>query len=369
MARSSAEIEREIDAERDELAGTLHEVRERMSLEAGLQRVAETLRDNGQEIAAGIGRQMRDNPFGIALTGAGVLWLIVGSRSGNTAGTSHGSHRNRQSGRFGYGQEYGGDTGAMEDWTSGSGAFPPREDVGAPRYGEARRRLGGQDAGEAGVMGAASDGMHRAAEGARGAASQARSRAKDLRDRIGEGLEEFSEEARRRVLDARHAAADALEWSERRAARLGSRAGDFFADNPLVTGAVFIAAGAAMAAMLPKTETEDRLMGDEAERLMAWARRIYEEEKQLVKDTAGAMAQTAREAGREMSEVAAEALDREGEHLSDAIRTGTETAEEGAGAAEEPGPGTGPQGGPATGPEPDSLPRRGPGSKGPAGLP
>ena len=298
MTRSAAEIEREIDTERSALGATLHDMRDRLSLESALHRAADALRDNGQEIADAVGRQVRANPLGVALTGAGLAWLILGPRTQATT---------RGNGADGH------------DRSFGAGTFPHDGDSDQRRHAEASR--GGPDRDGAGPGLA-----ERARDAITETARRAGTRAEELRSRVSSGLEDFSDEARRRVMDARHAAADAVERGERMAIR-GGRAGvALFSDHPIATGALALAAGAAVAALLPRSDSEERLFGTEADRLMARARRVYEEEKQLLRRTGASMAETAREAGREMADTASAALNEAADQAGEAMRQGADVA-------------------------------------------
>src|SRR5690606_2564141 len=52
-----------------------------------------------------------------------------------------------------------------------------------------------------------------------------------------------------------------------RARRTADEAMRYTQEHPLVVGAIMVAAGAAIAAMLPRTRAEDRLMGETSDRL------------------------------------------------------------------------------------------------------
>ena len=73
------------------------------------------------------------------------------------------------------------------------------------------------------------------------------------------------------------------------------RAGDALSEYPLVAGALAFAAGAAVAALLPRTRMEDRAVGTYSDRLMAEAERIFAEEKSRA---ASALRAAADEAGK-----------------------------------------------------------------------
>lgn len=361
MDRSSAEIEREIEAERRELAGTVNELRDRISLESALHQVAGVVRDNGGDAARALGRQVRDNPVALALTGIGIAWLMMGPRQPLGSLARSRSSRDDQRGR-GYGDSQSGYRGNRgwddgQDWASGSGFLPEAEDDGWPRYDEARDRFAGEgrqdggtslrDRASAGLHAAAdrlsgaagragdaagsaghrlSDGAHRAWDGAQSAAKGLREHTEHLRANIGHGLDGMSEAARERVTAAREAAIAARERAGSLARQAGDRAAGFYEEAPLVTGALMLAAGALLGSLLPRTQTEDRLMGAESDRLMAEAQRIYDEEKARLQEVGEEIAETATEAGREIGETVSAALRSSGETAADAMREAGETA-------------------------------------------
>lgn len=137
-----------------------------------------------------------------------------------------------------------------------------------------------------------------------------------LRDRISEGTHDMSDAARERVIAARkRALASASETGDY--LRHGQeRAQTAMQDNPLMAGALALAAGAALGAALPRTRMEDSRFGAMSERLMDEARAVYEKERAMI--TAGARAAT-----DEMREMATEAV----QDTRDALPDGEEAVE------------------------------------------
>ena len=54
---------------------------------------------------------------------------------------------------------------------------------------------------------------------------------------------------------------------------------NFFADQPLVVGALAVAVGAAMGGVLPRSKVEDEAMGASSDQLFAQAQSLYREER------------------------------------------------------------------------------------------
>ena len=92
--------------------------------------------------------------------------------------------------------------------------------------------------------------------------------ARRLRERLSEGTEGLSEAARERVVAARHRAVEARRHASSAMSNGRDSAGDLFERQPLVIGALAFAVGAAIAALLPKTRTEDNYLGARRDALM-----------------------------------------------------------------------------------------------------
>jgi hypothetical protein len=77
---------------------------------------------------------------------------------------------------------------------------------------------------------------------------------------------------------------------------------DMLEREPLIIGAIGLAVGAAIGAALPRTEIEDRLMGEGAEQVKDQAKHLAEEQLDRAKDAAQKAYQAARdEAGSQLA--------------------------------------------------------------------
>ena len=130
----------------------------------------------------------------------------------------------------------------------------------------------------------------------------AMTRAADLRDNLMEGTEGMDSEGQDRVAQARARAYAAQAKAEMMARRARNEAANFFYEQPLVAGALAIAAGAALGAALPRTQREDQAFGAYRDQLFEEAERVYSEERARLE--AGASA-----ALREAKQIASEATD------------------------------------------------------------
>lgn len=120
---------------------------------------------------------------------------------------------------------------------------------------------------------------HSLSETAEAVGTQAKASLEGLRARIDDGLDGLPEAARDRVRKARSAALAAQAEVEARARDAAAAAKTTARENPLLVGALAFAAGAAIAALLPRTSMENRTLGAHRDRLFDEAERIYTEER------------------------------------------------------------------------------------------
>lgn len=299
--QSSSEIERQVESTRAQLTGTLEELRDRASPGQLFEQALDYARESGgADFARNMGQQVRDNPLPLLLIGAGIGWLMLGNNQPSTV---------RPTGISGAGHQR---------------ALPPPDYLGQDRPSRGVTRVygteaGGTDAGgsslgdrAAGAASEAKDRIGEAAEGLRDSLSGAAGRAGDMGDSAyqavsgavssaAEGLGSVAQRARMASHDARDGVGDLADSTRQGVVWL-------MREQPLVLGAIGLALGAAVGAMLPGTEAEDRLMGetrdDLVERSSATAQQGYER----VKEAAG--------------EHLAQAKDRLGEGAPDANRVG-----------------------------------------------
>jgi uncharacterized protein DUF3618 len=224
-SRSSAELEREVRQSRAEVEDTLDAIQDRLSPGQLFDQVTQYLRDNGGEFARNFGQIVRQNPVPAALVGVGLVWMMLGSR-----GRDGGSHTY--------------DT-FDPDW--------PEVGAGHEQFGSEAGAHAGEGLAEAG------DRSWRAAKEAGGRMSRVAGNARERAANMGA---EISQTARRTGAQARH---------------YGGRAREGFFHvlqrQPLVLGALGLAAGAALGAALPATRREDELMGETSDDIKrrAWA--------------------------------------------------------------------------------------------------
>ena len=83
---------------------------------------------------------------------------------------------------------------------------------------------------------------------------------------------------------ARERAVEAYDSARERASEVKAKAGDQIDESPLIALAGGIAAGALLAALLPRTKTEDRLIGPTGERITGRAKAAVDAAKEAGRD-------------------------------------------------------------------------------------
>lgn len=148
--QSSEEIERSIEGTRTRIDAGLDSLQEKFSPTQAASHAYRFARDNGANIASGIGRTVRENPMPVILTAAGVTWLLLSSRK-----KSPQANHNTNGVASGHGADQGIAAAAGEKVSNlGAGA---RDAAGAVRdkaadYAGTVREKGGQVASAAGTF-------------------------------------------------------------------------------------------------------------------------------------------------------------------------------------------------------------------------
>lgn len=255
--KSSAQLEREVEYERHQLTRTLDQIRRRVSPGELMEQAWGYARDaGGSEFVRNFGRSVRDNPLPVVLVGAGIGWLMMSGSSGSSSTrSSDGSD---------------GGVSRMRERASGIG-------------GEVSDRTGQAADAASGVMTSAKEGLHRATDRATAAFDSASETGSAVASRARETMQHTGDAARSSMHHATEYAQDARDGMQRSFARLAE-------EQPLALGAIGIAVGAAIAAMLPPTRIEDRLMGQTSDalkdRVKGSVERQYEHARDVVEETA-----------------------------------------------------------------------------------
>jgi len=241
--KSSADVEREVEATRGQIDQTVEALKEKMQPKELFDEATRIMGGASNKVLTTVVEQARENPIPIALIGAGIAWLALSQgRRGRYGGSSQG-----------YYETYEGYDG---DGFSGRLKSKARDALQS-----AKSRISD-------VRGQAAD----AVDQAKDRLSQARASAAD-----GAG------EARGRVAQLTGAA-------QQRAADVSRQAQARFQNTldsePLILAALGIAVGAAIGASLPATPVERRYIGPARDKLVDKGRETAERALEDAKDVA-----------------------------------------------------------------------------------
>jgi ElaB/YqjD/DUF883 family membrane-anchored ribosome-binding protein len=288
---NSEQLERETQSCREELAQTLDELRARMTP----GEVVDQLVDYAQDTTGGLffenlKQQVANNPLPVAVIGAGLAWLMFGkgvSASRLRRGTASVADRGRA-------------------WLSDSA-----EGVAATRRkAEDRLSEAGSRASDAAgsITTEARERMSDATAQVKDAASQVTDttvRLKDAATAAGAALGDTVSDTYDRAAAGAGRAATTVASSASRITSSAAASGrdfmDFCRDQPLVLAGIGLAVGAAAGALLPRTQTEDELMGD-----------VSDELKEQTKEFAGEQLRKAKEVGERAYDAAEREAERQG---------------------------------------------------------
>lgn len=198
--RDAAGLERDIDATRADVRETLAALERRLSLDRLVEMTIGRIRDRGGEFAGNLTDTAAKNPVPVLLTSIGLGWMMLMSRRGG--------------------------------------------DDGAARGAGTRSRVG-----------AAFDRAESAASGVGDRLHEASARVGEAVDSSRETLADTAESVRAGVGRAAAATHEQIDYARERMDRM-------LHEQPLLLGALGIAAGALIGALLPTTEAEDRWLGD-----------------------------------------------------------------------------------------------------------
>lgn len=250
MSDTARHLESEIEAHRAGVEETLDKLKQRLSVDQVVDDVGQFIGvDNVRETLHAAGQQVRENPIALALIGAGVAWLMMGR--GPSVSSSDDTWRGESD------SGYGGRSG--DRWQSYSG------------------------------------GRDRLQSGDSTLSAKAREAVSDLGETLGD--------VPGRVRDAVGMASDGVQATvdtvKERAATTVRPLTDSIVAQPLLVGAATLAIGAILGSALPRTRTEDRLLGPQRDKIWSAASQATSEMGERVADAARSTFHAATDAARD----------------------------------------------------------------------
>ncbi|MGH9458175.1 MAG: DUF3618 domain-containing protein [Thermoanaerobaculia bacterium] len=248
--RSLDEIERDIEQTRADMGRTIDDIQYQLSPDTIKRKAKVRMREGSRTMMD----RIKQNPAAAALIGVGA-WMLFRGRDQAGAGTDWDIHEHVYA------------TGYCEV-------------CGVPVDIEASGR----------------------GERLRGKAHEAKERvghaAHETKERVGEATHEVAE----RAADLGHRVSERTGRAANRTRIATRRTTDRLEDNPLLLGALGLAAGAILGGLLPESDREREMFGDARERTMERARELAREKSEQVRHVAEAAKDAAVEEGRRAAE-------------------------------------------------------------------
>lgn len=297
--KSAAEIEREVEGTRARLTGTIEELKDRVSPNNLMDQAVDYLRGSGgQEFLSNLGSSVRQNPLPVLLIGAGIGWLALsGSRRNDYEAARRLPPAPRRTtasstmqdlegtsyppGAYGSSEYSSSSYGSTSDYEGGSSL----RDRAGSRLASVREGVSDTAASVrdsvAGVAAQAGEALSSAKEGIAGAAQRAG-------QAVSHAVGSVTGSARGAAQGLSGRSSHLADRGYYRAQGLGDTMSDFLRAQPLVAGGIGLLIGAALGAVLPGSEAEDRLMGETRDQVAERARRLaeqgYEQAKQVANE-------------------------------------------------------------------------------------
>jgi hypothetical protein len=250
--KTSAEVELEVQASREELERTVEALKEKMAPVELLRDARGAVGEAGNRMMMKVVEQAKDNPVPVALIGLGLAWLAVSQ------------------GRRSY--------GAQGAYAAGYGIDRSNRDY----YGEASRG--------ASMKTKMADGAHAAADKAHDMMASAKERvhgaAAGARDTTRSAMDAVQDRTRQTLDGVGQRAGQVRDRAGEMGQQVKQRATEAFEAEPLLLGALGLVVGVAIGAAMPATAAEARYMGPTRDKLLGKGKDLARTQVDQVKDVA-----------------------------------------------------------------------------------
>lgn len=267
---TAAEIAAKLERERAELAGSIDNLRDSLSVDALLGDAIGYARTTMAPYTRVLDEAVRANPMAAVMAGVGLAWLVFGPKTTTSvpeaplAGTKF---------------------EALTRWEDEGGPAAPLPEADSSWIAEADLLRDRASAALARIDALARQKLRPAADLAHDRAAVLADLARATRVAMLRGLDGLTSDAQDRMLSLREQAYAARLAAARQGTKL-------IEEKPLAAGAIGMAIGAAVGAALPRTAMEDRLFGQERDRLLARAQEALQHERARVASSATKLADT-----------------------------------------------------------------------------
>ncbi len=293
--KSSADLEREVNEQRNRVEARIGEIKDKLSPGQLLDEALSYTKHGGAHFASNLGSQISANPLPAALVGIGLAWLISSTASGQNHSSS--SHVNTYDD---HAYPYARTSGPLK-------RVSHRADEAGQWWSEFETSTGQRYKAKSNEFGErASHFTDEAGKMFGGFIDDTGNRIRDFQDEAGNMLSHARDWADHSWRDMRHSVASGLSnvgaavkdaasnvssgtrhlggSMQHQSDQLGRQIVSLFDQQPLVAGALAFAVGAAAGAALPHTAQEDQLLGEQADKLRGKAAKVagklYEDGKE-----------------------------------------------------------------------------------------
>ncbi|RUT28613.1 DUF3618 domain-containing protein [Arsenicitalea aurantiaca] len=288
--KSSAQLEREVEAQRHRVEDTIDQIGQRLSPGQLVDELMNYTKSGGGEFAANLGNSLKANPLPVALMGVSLAWLIAnpGSRETRPSGDREWDRHLTNNGRVAERTSTVYDSGRDYPYADIKGSSLSRVGHGVDTWGQRYSEFSDESGRKFKAL------TDEAGNRAGHFADETGKLYRGFRDETGNQISHFRDEAGARLDDATgwashtwesatdklHAAGERMRAEadkvsanaqqlgsdmQAQADRLSRSILKMFEDQPLIGGALAFAAGAALGAALPHTEQEDKVFGKAAD--------------------------------------------------------------------------------------------------------
>lgn len=239
MAKSSAEVEREVEATRGQIDRTVEALKEKMQPKELFDEATRMMGGASNKVLTTVVEQAKENPIPIALIGAGIAWLALSQTKKKPS----------------------------YDPYSGQGYYETYE--GYDESGGMARRLKNK--------------ARTAVDQAKGKLTEAKTKVSDAVEHARTGAADGADRAKGRFAGLSGTAQERADALRRRAQE---RYQETLDTEPLILGAIGLAVGMAIGASFPATRAENRYIGPTRDKLVGRGRDLAKTSLQEAKTVA-----------------------------------------------------------------------------------
>jgi ElaB/YqjD/DUF883 family membrane-anchored ribosome-binding protein len=265
--KSPERLEEEVNQARARIGERLETLSNRLSPGELLDQVLGMAREHGGEFTRNLGSQMKNNPVPLLITGIGMSWLMMASNNHNYQP------------RYRYG--YDGKNRYAPRYTDEFSEYPYAAESSF-RGNDHERSMHDDETGP-NMVDKAKDAMDKVGD----RVHHLKDSAKDKMDRASEAIHDNMDGIHQRM----HSTREHMHSAHNNMRSAQECVTGFFQEQPVLASSLGVALGAAIGALLPATEMEDRLMGNAGEQAISKAQHVAADRYEKVRETARDVAQ------------------------------------------------------------------------------